>query len=154
MLKVLLDEKVTYMSCYSFGVSTFGPPYLEMVSDPKTLMNSVLTKVTRWLINITWYKTSALIIYEIYLYVQKLRYFEMSVISIFFLKSLEMFASYCDLLSRKSRLTCIHFELSPRPSAHTNTSARIICYRTNSTHMINWMHMLLCCSHSVVTRKP
>jgi len=35
VLKVLLDEKVTYMSCYSFGVSTFGSPYLEMVTDPK-----------------------------------------------------------------------------------------------------------------------
>ena len=35
VLKVLLDEKVKYMSCYSFGVSTFGPPYLEMVTDPK-----------------------------------------------------------------------------------------------------------------------
>ena len=121
---------------------------------PKTLMNSVLTKVTQWLINITWYKTSASITFEIYLYVQKLRYFEMFVFSIFFLKSLETFANYCELLSRKSRLTCIHFELSPRPSAHTNTSARIICYRTNSTHMSNWMHMLPCCSHSAVTRKP
>ena len=57
---------------------------------PKTLMNSVLTEVTQWLINITWYKTSALIIFEIYLYVQKLHYFEMSVVSIFFLKCLEL----------------------------------------------------------------
>lgn len=68
---------------------------------PKTLMNSVLTKVTQWLINITWYKTSASIIFKIYLYMQKLHYFEMCTVSTFFLKCLEIFSNYFDLMSQK-----------------------------------------------------
>ena len=70
---------------------------------PRTLMNSVLTKVTQCIIYTTWYKTSASIIFEIYIYVQKLHYFEMSIISIFSLKSLEIFLNYFefDLMSQK-----------------------------------------------------